>query len=58
MRRIKIQKAKEMLCLAESTLSNVAYELGFYDLSYFCKCFRAETGMTPQEYKNGQESTK
>lgn len=58
MRRIKIQKAKEMLCLAESTLSNVAYELGFYDLSYFCKCFRAETGMTPQEYKNGQESAK
>lgn len=57
MRMIKIQKAKEMLCLAGATLNSVAYELGFYDLSYFCKCFRAETGMTPQQYKNRQENT-
>lgn len=49
-RKMKIQKAKELLSLSESTLSGVAFDLGFYDLSYFCKCFRAETGMTPRAY--------
>lgn len=48
---LKIQKAKEMLKIHDSILADVSDELGFYDLSYFCKSFKREVGMTPHEYK-------
>lgn len=50
-RKRKIEKAMEILRIPESTIGDAAYGLGFYDLSYFCKCFKSETGITPQSYK-------
>jgi AraC-like DNA-binding protein len=32
------------------TISEVAYEVGFKDLSHFRKCFRREFGMSAKEY--------
>ena len=40
----------EGLCLAMS-LTEVALEWGFYDLSHMTRCFRAEFGMTPGEVR-------
>lgn len=33
-------------------ISDIAYEIGFYDQSHFTKTFKEYFGITPQEYKN------
>ena len=39
--------------LAASSISVIAYEVGFGDLSYFNRVFRRHFGRTPSEVKNG-----
>lgn len=46
----RIQKACQMLKEGAS-VNDVAYKCGFSDPKYFGKCFKAEKGMTPTEYK-------
>jgi|SRR6195952_534300 AraC-like DNA-binding protein len=35
------------------TISAIAYEAGFGDISYFNRCFRARFGMTPTDFREG-----
>ena len=49
-REARIRKACSML-KDGATVNDVAYKCGFSDPKYFGKCFKAETGMTPTEYK-------
>ena len=49
-REARIRKACMML-KDGATVNEVAYHCGFSDPKYFGKCFKAETGMTPTEYK-------
>ena len=49
-REARIKKACQML-KDGATVNEVAYHCGFSDPKYFGKCFKAEIGMTPTEYK-------
>ena len=49
-REARIRKACQML-EEGSSVNDVAYACGFSDPKYFGKCFKAEMGMTPTEYK-------
>lgn len=43
-----------MLCSPTSqhlTVSSIAYEAGFGDLSHFNRCFRRHYGLTPREVR-------
>ena len=51
----KIKKAVQMLKTDAITTAEIASELNFYDLSYFYKMFKKETGMTPAEYMQKEE---
>lgn len=46
----RIERAKEMLLTSEVTAETICEALGFYDLSYFYKCFEKKTGMPPGKY--------
>ncbi len=46
-----ILEAKRLLTFSDATVSEIAAELSFFDLSYFSKVFRAETGMSPMVFK-------
>lgn len=46
-----ISEAKNHLRLNEKTVSEIAYELGFENLSYFTRLFKKQTGVKPLEFK-------
>ena len=54
--KVKILKAKQMLKTDTITTDEIVTALGFYDLSYFYKIFKKETGLTPAEYLQKQKS--
>jgi DNA-binding response OmpR family regulator len=49
-RNIRLQRAGVLLAQQYGNISEVAYKVGFNNLSYFTKCFRQHYGMTPSEY--------
>ncbi|MCF2503740.1 ATP-binding protein [Dyadobacter sp. CY107] len=49
-KKYRIKKASLLLENKEGNISEVMYDVGFSNLSYFSKCFREEFGVTPKEY--------
>lgn len=47
-----VKKAKDLLLSSESSISEIAYELGFNYPHYFTRLFKSKTGKTPVEYRN------
>lgn len=50
-RKYRIKKASLLLKNKEGNISEIMYDVGFSNLSYFSKCFKAEFGVTPKEYQ-------
>jgi YesN/AraC family two-component response regulator len=50
-KKYRIKKASILLKNKEGNISEIMYEVGFSNLSYFSKCFRTEFGLTPKEYQ-------
>jgi signal transduction histidine kinase/ligand-binding sensor domain-containing protein/DNA-binding response OmpR family regulator len=49
-RNIRLKRAAQMLVQKKLNVSEVAYAVGFKDLSHFRKCFKQEFGMSASEY--------
>ncbi len=49
-RSIRLKRAAQLLVQKKLNISEVAYEVGFKDLSHFRKYFRKEYGMSAKEY--------
>lgn len=47
--RLKI--AAELLCQEGVSVSEVCYQVGFNNLSYFARCFKQSYGQSPSDYK-------
>jgi signal transduction histidine kinase/DNA-binding response OmpR family regulator len=52
-RRFRLEKAKQLLQQGKS-VSFVTFEVGFSTQSYFGKCFKAQFGQSPGDYKKSQ----
>ena len=50
-RTLRVNRASELLKETDKPYSDIAYELGFADQSYFIKQFREMTGTTPARYR-------
>ena len=50
-RDIRLSKAAELLKNEDLLIKEVGFEVGFNDLKYFGKCFRAKYNHTPAEYR-------
>ena len=44
---LRLRRAAELLTLTERRISDIAFECGFNDLSYFNRSFRRRFGLTP-----------
>ena len=49
-RKMRLEKAAEMIRLRVNTITQAGYAVGFNDQSYFTKCFKKHFGMTPREF--------
>jgi AraC-like DNA-binding protein len=49
-----IEKAKSLLLSSQSSISEIAYDLGFNYPHYFTRLFKAKTGMTPLQYRSAR----
>ncbi len=49
-RHIRLKRAVQLLVQEKLNISEVAYEVGFKDLSHFRKCFKREYGMSATEF--------
>ena len=49
-RNIRLQRAAQLLLEKKMTVTEIAYAVGFKDLSHFRKCFHREFGMSASEY--------
>ncbi|MCE1197863.1 MAG: ATP-binding protein, partial [Marinilabiliales bacterium] len=49
-RNIRLKRAAQLLVQKKMNVSEIAYAVGFRDLSHFRKCFRQEFNMTASEY--------
>ncbi|MEP7374321.1 MAG: helix-turn-helix domain-containing protein [Chitinophagaceae bacterium] len=47
-----INEAKNRLRKKDKTISEIAYDLGFENMSYFSRLFKKETGMLPTSFKD------
>ena len=48
--QMKMNRAMYLLDLSDLSINEIAASLNFYDTAYFCKTFRAYTGMSPRQY--------
>lgn len=48
-RKIRLQRAKQILETGSSNIGEVCYKVGFSSPSYFTKCFKAHFGILPTE---------
>ena len=49
---IRLYKARQLLQTTQMNISEIAYELGFSDPSYFTKAFREAFAVTPTELRS------
>ena len=54
LRHYRLRKAATLLTERECNVSEVAFQVGFSNLSYFTKCFRQVYGITPSSYATNQ----
>ena len=51
LRQVRIEKAMELMKASDSSITHIAYEVGFGDLRTFERAFKKHTRMTPREFK-------
>ena len=56
-RKIRLEKAAELLLTTNMTAAEVAYKVGFDDQYYFSKSFKRYFGQPPSQYRKGSEKS-
>lgn len=52
----KLIEARNLLLNSGKTVSEIGYELGYNEKSYFTRVFRKKTGVTPTEYRDRMQT--
>jgi len=55
--RLRVEEAKRLLLSTNNPISTIALDMGFGNISYFSTVFRKITGLSPNEYRDGSNSS-
>ena len=55
LRRLRLERACELIREGGRTMAEISYAVGFNDPHYFSKIFKQEFGVTPTEYRASQQ---
>ncbi len=55
-RKFRVAKAMELLCSADTTVTDVATACGFGDISVFSRIFKNTTGVSPTDFRKNSTS--
>lgn len=47
----RLERAKRLLETTDTSVKEIAYSLGFYDVAYFYRVFAEKVGQTPKQYR-------
>ena len=47
----KLTEAKNQLISTDKTISEIGYDIGFKEKTYFTHAFKRKTGITPSEFR-------
>lgn len=50
-RKLKVEKALSLMATKNKSLTDIAYECGFFDQSHFTRCFREINGLNPLAHR-------
>lgn len=53
----RVEKAKDMLKSSPLPITEVAFSVGYADMTHFTRMFKRMTGQTPSQYKNNSAKT-
>jgi len=56
LKKVRLQKAAEMLLTSESNVTEVAFACGFNDSNYFSSLYHKEFGMSPSQFKKQERA--
>ncbi len=51
----RIERACQLLTTTQNSITDIAYQVGYNDSSYFCRHFKKYKGITPQKYRENFE---
>lgn len=54
LRRYRIKQAKLLLKASQSSITEIAFAVGFSDSSYFSRIFHRETGISPEDFRQSK----
>ena len=54
-RKVRLERAMELLKQSSSTISEIAFEVGFHSVTYFIKSFHDYYGYAPGEVRKGEQ---
>jgi len=49
-RRLKVEKALQLMNFSDKSLTDIAYTCGFFDQSHFIRAFKEATGFSPKQF--------
>jgi AraC-like DNA-binding protein len=49
-------EAKRLLKESEGTISEIAYSVGYNNVTHFNRVFKTETGIAPGDFRKGENS--
>lgn len=55
-RSMRLKRAAQLLQQRSGTVSEIAFDVGFSNLSYFARCFKRQYGKAPSEFMNEASS--
>lgn len=54
--RLRLEDARRLLFISDRTITEIAYDVGFRDSSYFIRCFKEKYGVSPFQYRKQQHT--